>query len=238
MPPPLWDDSYALLRIIGDQLNDIEAVRIAQQNRYRSLTSDEEWGQGVDPTGILFERVAAANTQLEAVERHTVRTLQRAMAAHPLGSWVANQPGIGEKTVARLLGVTGNPAAREMPSQLWAYCGLYVIAGEAPTRRRGTAGNWNDDARKRIWLVAQGTIKATGDGNVARSPFRDVYDGARVKYEEATHERECRRCGPSGQPAAVGSALADGHKHARAVRLVMKDILLDMWQYAQDATLT
>lgn len=95
--------------------------------------------------------------------------------------------------------------------------------GVAPARARGQRANWNGDARKRCWLVAQSCIKAVD------SPYREVYDEGRAKYADAVHQVECRRCGPAGKPAAAGSPLSDGHKHARAIRLQMKAILKDLW---------
>ncbi|MFJ9771152.1 hypothetical protein ACIRVF_07905 [Kitasatospora sp. NPDC101157] len=144
-------------------------------------------------------------------------------------------------------------------SELWAYCGLHVLpvashvlhgtrekvagdggkqgdpghcrdaiqrwsAGVAPTRARGQKANWSAAAKMRVYLVAESCIKQ------ARSPYRSVYDAGRAKYAEATHETECRRCGPSGNPARIGTAISAGHQHARAMRLVMKEILKDLWR--------
>ncbi|MEV7770473.1 hypothetical protein [Kitasatospora sp. NPDC086791] len=143
-------------------------------------------------------------------------------------------------------------------SELWAYCGLHVLpaaghvlhgtheklaggggkqgdpdhsrsgihstpAGVAPTRTRGQRANWSTAAKMRAYLVAESCIKQT------RSPYRAVYDAGRAKYAEAVHEVECRQCGPSGNPARVGTAISAGHQHARAMRLVMKEILKDLW---------
>lgn len=142
-------------------------------------------------------------------------------------------------------------------SELWAYCGLHVLhpgqrphntqtlsagvskqgapgqpvvgahevyAGVAPTRARGERANWSTTAKTRAHLVAESCIKQ------ARSPYRAVYDNGRAKYAESLHKRECRRCGPSGKPAAIGSPLSAGHQHARAMRLVSKEILKDLWR--------
>lgn len=142
-------------------------------------------------------------------------------------------------------------------SELWAYCGLHVLhpgqwtsdthtwgagvskqgdpghwsfdaqdarAGVAPTRARGERANWSTTAKTRAHLVAESCIKQ------ARSPYRAVYDNGRAKYAEAIHKQECRRCGPSGKPALKGSPLSAGHQHARAMRLVSKEILKDLWR--------
>lgn len=141
-------------------------------------------------------------------------------------------------------------------SELWAYCGLHVLlaaqsssgtqgtyggggkqgdpgqsvsdthsraAGVAPTRARGQRANWSTVAKTRAYLIAESCIKQ------ARSPYRAVYDDGRTKYADAVHAAPCRRCGPSGKPADTGTPLSAGHQHARAMRLVMKELLRDLW---------
>lgn len=141
-------------------------------------------------------------------------------------------------------------------SELWAYCGLHVLpaaqspcgthtipgggskqgdlshttavahpvgAGVAPTRARGQRANWSTTAKTRAYLIAESCIKQ------ARSPYRTVYDDGRQKYADAIHAAPCRRCGPAGKPAEVGTPVSAGHQHARAMRLVMKEILRDLW---------
>lgn len=142
-------------------------------------------------------------------------------------------------------------------SELWAYCGLHVLpaaqstpdaqagsggggskpgdadlspsgahfgpVGVAPSRQRGVKANWSQDAKMRVYLVAASCIKQSS------SPYRPIYDEARLKYETSIHQVPCKRCGPSGHPALPGSPLSKGHQHARAMRLVMKTILRDLW---------
>lgn len=98
-----------------------------------------------------------------------------------------------------------------------------TLAGVAPTRARGQRANWSTTAKTRAYLVAESCIKQ------ARSPYRAVYDDGRKKYADAVHATPCRRCGPSGKPADAGTPLSAGHQHARAMRLVMKEILRDLW---------
>lgn len=142
-------------------------------------------------------------------------------------------------------------------SELWAYCGLHVhpaahvahdsqsrtggggkqgdpgqslngtqssFAGVAPTRARGQKANWSTVAKTRAYLIAESCIKQ------ARSPYRAVYDDGRTKYTNTAHAAPCRRCGPAGKPATTGTPLSAGHQHARAMRLVMKEILKDLWR--------
>lgn len=96
--------------------------------------------------------------------------------------------------------------------------------GVAPKRQRGQQSNWSEDARKRVWVIASAMPKFPG------GHYETVYRQAREKYADATHPTDCVRCGPAGKPALAGSDLSDGHKHARAIRIVAKELLKDMWR--------
>jgi hypothetical protein len=269
----MFTDAAMLLRYDADALNDIEAVRIAAENRLRILTCGDEEDADGEVRGRLLPddhpSVMRARGLLElvaAAERKAVSNLEKTMATHPLGPWVKRQHGIGLKQGARLIAVIGDPYMRpeieredgtieeERPrtvSELWAYAGMHVVPfdipgdgqatndthhgpavvgepiGIAAARRRGTLANWNAQARMRAYLVAAQCVKMP-DG----SAWRDVYTAAREKYAGAVHRAPCVRCGPKGKPAPVGSDLNPGHKHARAIRIVAKNILREMWREA------
>jgi len=95
--------------------------------------------------------------------------------------------------------------------------------GAAPRRQRGQKVNWSTEAKTRTYLIAESCIKQ------AASPYRAVYDDGRLKYAASLHQTPCVRCGPKGKPAQPGSPLSAGHQHARAMRLVMKEVLRDLW---------
>ena len=75
-----------------------------------------------------------------------------------------------------------------------------------------------------------------------RSPYRDSYEDARLKYADATHDQECMNwsryspngCGTRANPewGAPGSPWRPGHQHAAALRKVGKDFLDDLWREA------
>lgn len=255
--PRLAASAGAVL-IGSDMLDDLEEVRIRTENRLRSLT-DAEHGKGLPTDCREAVFLASMVDSLNALEHSAKLQLQRAMRAHPLGAWVKRTVGIGEKQGARLLAALDDPywnGLHDRPrtvSELWAYCGLHVIhpprdnqahpddvgtgarpdqvrretqvasVGVAPTRKRGQKENWNGIARKRVWLIAESCMKKS------HSPYRPVYEAGRAKYADAVHPAPCARCGPSGHPAAAGSPLSAGHQHARALRLVSKAILRDLW---------
>lgn len=260
------------LALAADVVDDLERVRIANENRLRQLTRDESDVDGEDRGfGLTLDhpdvaRLALIVTGLADAEHQAVLNLQRLMRKHPLGPWAKAQIGIGEKQIARLLAAIGDPywntlhARPRTVSELWAYSGYHVVSagqsrsdapgssasgeytgspdhherdtqavavGTAAKRVRGVKANWSATAKMRTYLIAESCIKQRS------SPFRPIYDQAREHYAESVHLSACVRCGPKGKPAAVGTPLSDGHKHARAMRKVSKEILKELWREAR-----
>lgn len=225
------------LALAADVLDDIERVRIANENRLRQLTrpADEvDADGGMRGFGLTVEhpdvaRLAAMVATLGQVEKDATKNLEKVMKDHPLGPWVKGAVGVGLKQGARLIAAIGDPywnTLHDRPrtvSELWAYCGYSVINGRAQARARGEKANWSADAKMRTYLVAASCIKQTS------SPYRAVYDEFRARYADATHPVECRRCGPSGKPAQTGTPLSSGHQHARSLRASGKAVLRDLW---------
>lgn len=228
------------LGVHADILNDLEQVRIANTNRYRILTTTtpdddgQQRGHGLTTDHPEIAKLAAIIEALKTAETDAVKNLERAMKRHPLGPFVAATPGLGLKQTARLLAAIGDPYWNDLHdrprtvSELWAYCGMHVTAGTAPRRQRGKKSNWSEDARKRLYVIAAAIPK------FKTSPYEPVYRGARAKYEAAMHPAPCVRCGPAGKPAPEGTPLFPGHQHARAIRIVGKEILKDLWCTSRD----
>jgi hypothetical protein len=198
--------------VTAEALHDIEAARIALDNRLRS-------------TGLqsLDHNVMAADYQ--RLEIAWTKTLVSLVRQHPLHDWVKRSHGIGEKTTGRFLGIVPNPAwhdAEDRPRTLYelnAYCGLHVAdGGEAPRHRRGEQSNWNSKAKTRLYVMAEPVLKHQG-------PLTDVYYTAKEKAAAAKHATLCAGC-----KSDAGSPLKPAHAHARAMRALMKEILRQMWQ--------
>lgn len=250
---PLLDDPT--LALAADMLDDLERVKIASQNRLRSLTDDTPDADGVLRGSAMplthpeVARLAALVQMVEAAEHQAVLNLQRAMRNHPLGPWVKAQRGIGEKQAARLLAKIGDPCVNATAgtyrtvSQLWAYCGLHVVAGgdpgQTPTdtqlacagvaarRQKGQKANWSTDAKTRAWLIVQSCMKQLDtscktDTGIAEhvegcgcSPYRVVIDQRR-QHTATTH--------PEWTP---------GHSLNDAMRVASKRLLRDLWREAR-----
>lgn len=216
-------------------VDDLERTRIANENRLRQMTRDEtdsdgeERGLGLTTDHPDVARLAGVVDGLVALEHQAVLGLQRAMRRHPLGPWVKEQQGVGEKQAARLLAVIGDPywnTLHDRPrtvSELWAYCGLHVVPaggdhgatathGSAVAARRvkGKKANWSNDAKTRAYLVAVSCMKSPG------SPYRDVYLDRRA------------------HTLVTQPDWTSGHSHNDALRITSKAILRDLWSAARD----
>ena len=245
----------ALLLICADALDDLERVRIAMQNRHRTLTQEHTVHENGGVSGKSMagtpaaDRMAQMVDAIAAIEHGAELELKRTLRAHPLGPWVKAQRGVGEKTAARLLASIGWPTRRadgtpRTLAQLRSYCGYGDAA--AQVRRKGVKANWNTTAKMRAYLVAEAAVKAgvrkagepddseryDVDAREAISPLGQVYLDARRKYLHATHDAPCPRCGPKGSPAQPGSPLSGAHQQARALRAVSKAMLAVLWREA------
>jgi hypothetical protein len=202
---PAESVEWARLFILADTLDDLERLRIATENRVRAA----EQTKGLAGTPAL-ESLTALVDATKALEHQATLDVQRTMRAHPLGGFATRTVGVGHKQLARLLATVGDPAwnaaevrPRRGPAELWAYCGY--VPGQR--RRKGVKSNWNSEAKMRAYLIAESCVKQRS------SPYRPVYDAARANW--ADHD------------------VADGHKHAHALRLVAKAVLRDLWKEAR-----
>jgi transposase len=206
---------------LAELVDDLERTRIANDNRIGAL--ERSFGSALPHLYVISEN-------LRSVERQADLELRRAWRKHPLAPWAKEVSGLGERSMARLIAVIGDPAERPNPAKLWAYCGhgapfrskIRKGASQADLLARG-----NPEAKKRVWLIATQFVRNQ------KSPYRVVYDAARERYDDRVHESPCVRCGPSGSPALAGSPWSLGHQHAAAIRLVGKRFLLDLWKEAK-----
>lgn len=211
------------LRTLAESFEDAQKARIAIENRLRSGTVP------AGPVADALDSLEHAEKKLGLAMRQNFRRTAPAVSA-----WVNETPGVGEHLTARLLGaigdpliatphrwegegedrilVAGEPFVRNL-AKLWAYCGH----GDPNRRRRKgmTAEDafalGNPRAKMIVHLLAESAMKVTGAAGRRRSPYRDVYDVGRARYEERED-------------------WTDGHRHAAALRLVGKEILRDLWR--------
>lgn len=127
-----------------------------------------------------------------------------------------------------------------------------IVVGVAPRKQKGQLANWNTQARTRTWLIATSCVQQPNG-----TRYRDTYTTARTKYATATHATTCQQCSTCHnchnpltktrkdhlnehgcndrrpEYAGPGTPLTAGHQHARALRIVAKTILKDIYLAAQ-----
>ena len=211
------------LRTLADLYEDLQQLRMASDNRVSRM--ELERGDAMPHLRVLGEAVGK-------LEHDAELELVHAWRSHPLAPWAKSVPGLGEKSIARLISVIGDPAERPNVAKLWAYCGhgdpnrswLPRSATQAEIFKRG-----NLEAKTAVWRIA------TQFRKTMNSPYRKVYEEARERYADRTHQSPCVRCGPRGQPAQPGTPWNAGHQDAAAVRLVGKRFLQDLYDAAKRA---
>lgn len=230
---------------------DLEQIRIASQHRLRILTTtepDEDGiyrGFGLDPSHPDVARLQGITDALVALEHEAELNLKRALRKCGIHPWVKAQTGLGEKQVARLLGVVGDPywhLAEDRPrtvSELWAYCGLHVLpasqalvdtrvprAGGAQTSDPGHqafdthAGHAGVAARRRKGQQANWSTEGkTRAFLIATSCLKQIGSPYRTVY---LNRRQ--------HTAVTHPDWTLGHSHNDGLRIASKAILRDLWR--------
>lgn len=147
-----YENPDHVLEFTADLLDDLERVRIANSNRLGRMTrvgldkdgKERGFAMPEDHPAVVAMRGIVEN--LEKVDHQASLELQKAMRKHPLGPFVKQQKGWGDRQIARLLAAIGDPYLREVPdedgeslftprtvSQLWAYCGLHTLPAAGQT---------------------------------------------------------------------------------------------------------
>jgi hypothetical protein len=228
-----------VLRALAFTLDDLQRMRIMTGNRIAA--AERTYG---DALPHLYE----ALEPLVDAERRAERMLKQVWRRHPLAPWATTVPGCGEKLIARLIAVTGEPSLRAVghwalteaqkrvwvvdgyeersAGQLLAYCGHGDPARSV--RRAGLTREellkvGNPAAKLAAWKLGFQFMRTH------RSPYRDVYLAERARYADKAHVRACVRCGPAGRPALPGSPWSENHKHHAAIRNTTHAFLVELW---------
>jgi hypothetical protein len=238
---PYDHEAWLTLRILGDTHNDLMTTRIGMSHRISraavnpdvlggtlalmQAAEDEAWKQLRSTFRRVAPEVAAWVKDTPGLgERLVARllgTIGHPIVAHPY-RWLDVAPEGHEcdpdRCGARHL-VAFEPFLRSA-SQLRQFCGV----GSPDRRTKGMSQEQalrlgNPRAKSLVHLVAEGTMKSAGgetkSGQVRRrSPYRDIYDDGRLRYEERED-------------------WSKGRKHNASLRLVKKAFLLDLWLVAQ-----
>lgn len=251
---PLIHDE--VLGILAKQLDDIEGLRKATNNRMSALTRgepDEDGvvrGLGLDDGHIAVvatrnllgeethtvtdpltgERTSVKGWGLAGLEEQVIKSLQRQMRNHPLGPFLASKKGVGEKQGARLLASIGDPYWMTRFEKIDTN---HVMVESRP---RTVSELWAYCGYSVIDGHSQRRTKGQlsnwkNDARmraylVATSCIKQMDGEYRAIYDMA-------RLKASVAVDKDGKELSLLHQHNRALRAVSKELLKDLWVEAK-----
>lgn len=260
VPGTLLDPSLAFAAAVVD---DLEKVRIAEENRLRQLTRSEadsdgeERGFGLTLDHPEVKALAEIVDQLTRLEKNAVKNLERKLKGHPLYPWIQKQKGIGEKQAARLLAAIDDPYinnATEKPRglySLWAYCGFHVLpagqdTSDSPEGSVPAGSSFTTDPKAPGSGVAprrRRGQRANWSATAKMRAYLIAESCIKVRRPECK-EGHVDDCGCSAyrlmyerrraHTAVTRPDFTDGHSHNDALRVVAKEVLRGLWVAAHD----
>jgi hypothetical protein len=230
-----------VLRVLASTLDDLQEMRIMTANRIAA--AERRYGDALPHLHEALDPLVDAEHRAELM-------LKRVWRSHALAPWAKSIPGCGEKLIARLVAVIGEPSVRAVghwaaaedggarvwvvdgyversAAELLAYCGhgdpLRTVRRSGMTREE-LYKHGNPAAKLAAWKLGYQFMRTPA------SPYRTKYLAERERYIDKVHARGCARCGPRGLPALPGSPWSDNHKHHAAIRNTTHAFLIDLWR--------
>lgn len=200
------------------------------------------------PTDTTFQRFEAviiatltARDAFDSIEETMLKQMKASVKLLPIwDGWARDITGIGEASIATVIGEAGNLDGYDDRAKLWKRMGVAVIDG----RRQGNPGA---DASKKDWILhgyskkRRSILWVVGDVLVKQSkgPYRKIYEDRKAYEIEQAGER-----GQTVEPASARTKkfpekyIAVMAIHRRAQRYTEKQFLRDLlreWKAASRA---
>lgn len=193
------------LRWLADSYMQVQRVRLAMENRLRA------YAQGFDPGDVQVQHATtiAVIENLEQAEKLLAKDMNKAVKDHPAWPWLGQVRGVSGILGCKLLGLLDVHKARHV-SGFWKFCGLAVVNGERDRLVKGEKAPYSKRAKVVLYLIASSFLRSN-------SPFRRVYDDARVYYE------------------ATRPDWTAGRQHNAAMRKMEKVFLQCLWVVWREA---
>lgn len=167
---------YEELRHLTDTYSQVQKLRIANANRVQASADGRDAG-GPDPF------VAGLVEDLEALERKIFGHMKRTLRHHPAWEWLEGVKGMGPTLSTKILGLIGDIERFGTISKLWSFSGFGLYDGKIQRPVKGQRLSYNRRLKTAVYLAGDSFIKS-------RSPYRDIYDEAKVYY------RRVKQVGP------------------------------------------
>lgn len=168
-------EKLAVLKQLVAMYYGIQKVRVAMGNRVTSIV--KEYGQ-TEYTQKLVEVYDVS----EEIEKTVLKHIKPILKEFPIYTkWLKYVKGVGDVLAAGLIAGIKTPARFSNISKLWKYCGMHVVDGEAPTRRKGAKVDWNPFMKTLCWKLGESFVKTKGY-------YRQAYERFRAEEERKSEE--------------------------------------------------
>ena len=205
------------LKILVRTLYDLQALRINLGNR-TSLAGKESGTLA----GHIRDRLTSYHGELQLVETHILKDIQSELNAYPIWTdYLKKVKGCGSTMASVIISEIDDILRFGTVSKLWAYCGYAVKDGQAQRRKRGEKSNWNSFLKSKLYILAQGFLRA-------KNPkYRKLYDDYKHRIQSRKCPLDAKRHGGKSKIDKFGCT--DGHRHAMAIRYMIKMFLMELF---------
>ena len=135
--------------------------------------------------------------------------------------------GVAEILSANLIKEFGDCSQYDTVSKLWAHCGLNVVNGKAPKRRKGETINYNPKLKTLTWKISDTLMKLN------KGYYRGIYDSEKRKQLNKEYPLGYLEANYNGYKRE-DTNLSKGHAHNRALRKMRKIFLDHYWHCARE----
>ncbi len=177
-------EKLSVLKQLVASYYGVQKERIAMGNRITMLI--KEYGETEN-----IKKLMDVYKESEVIEKTILKHIRPILREFPIYTeWLKYVMGIGEVLSAGLIAGIKTPERFENISKLWKYCGLHVVNGEAPSRRKGAKVDWSPFMQTLCWKIGESFVKTRGF-------YRQMYDIFKKDEERKSEEgivREIDKC--------------------------------------------
>jgi len=220
----IWRDREPTL----DNLKAIMDDR-SQVMKLRNKISNQilAFQRGVDvpddaTTRWLMNQQQAFECELRDRDKGLAAFIKRYRKVDPLVDATMKVKGIGPVTVASCRVYIDLEKSRHA-SSVWKYVGLHCAAHERFTKNE--AGGGNKTLRTILFTMADSQMKGASKG----SAYGHIYTQVKQRLEQSEKMTRTRITGKTGVHEKPWKDVSKGHRHAAALRAIMKHFLADYW---------
>lgn len=232
------------MRWLTDVYTQVQKLRIANSNRVDASDRGADTNQ---PDPFVANLVA----RLEDIEDDIFRQMKSGVKEHPAWPWLDGVKGMGPTLSTKIIGLIGDISKFDTVSKLWSFSGYGLKDGARQRPIKGEKLSYNRRLKTAVYLAGDSFIKS-------RSPYRDLYDDAKLRYRESKQIQPLHSYTGTGEvlpdretvsgkkewdamisaankAAGEEAVWSDGHVDNASRRVMVKMFLSHLWEVWREA---